>query len=158
MKRTFGLWIIAFLSLSFFVVFASGQEASSEKREGKVSAEEVLRNLDLDKNTKAHIQEYVKDTRGKTVYGKGKVVDVVRGRGHFRVRLKVEGNIPPSARGEYNVTLVTDNPGATDLKRGEIIKFEGTFQPRRGAFYGTTARQKVGLSVDNVVGDYTVTK
>jgi len=141
--------------LGIFLLLGSIGVVASE--EG-LRVEEILRNLDLDSNTKAHIKEYVKETRGKTVYGKGKVVDVSGGKGRFKVRIKVSGNIPPAARGEYNATLITDNEGAADLKRGEVIEFKGSFQPRRGAFYGTTARQRVGLSVDNIVGDYKVVK
>jgi len=159
MRKFYSLGIVVLILFFGLVVFASGQEASSENKAGRITVEEILRNLDLDKNTKAHIQDYVKETKGKTVNGKGKVIDVTKGRGgEFRVRVKTEGDIPPAARGEYNVTLITEKPDAANLKKGDKIKFEGTFQPRRGAFYGTTARQKVGLSVDNVVGDYTVIK
>lgn len=161
MKRITAL-VVLLIGFFSFTIFASAQEDATsektEKKEGKITAEEVLRNLDLDKNTKAHIQEYVKETKGKTVYGKGKVVDVTGKKGNFKVRVKIEGNIPPAAKGEYNVTLFTEKPDAANLKKGDRIKFEGTFQPRRGAFYGTTTRQRVGLSVDNVVGDYTVIK
>lgn len=158
MKRIF--WVVIVLLFLGFgsIAFASEEEAVSGKKEGRVSVEEILRNLDLDKNTKAHIQEYVKETKGKTAYGKGKVVEVISGKREFRIRIKVEGNIPPAARGEYNVTFLTENPDASKLNRGAMIAFEGTFQPRRGAFYGTTARQKIGLSADNIVGDYKVVK
>lgn len=158
MKRIFGF--VIFLSLLIFssMTLASEEEAVSEKKEGRVAVEQILRNLDLDKYTKAHIVEYVKETKGKTTYGKGRVVEVTGKKGNFRIRIKVDGDIPSAARGEYNVTLITENPDAVNLNRGAKIEFEGIFQPRRGAFYGTTARQKVGLSVDNVVGDYTIIK
>lgn len=157
MKRIFGIVIVLSL-LVFGSIALASEEETLVKKEGKVAVEEILRNLDLDTNTKAHIQEYVRESKGKTSYGKGKVVDVAGARRNFKIRIKVEGKIPPAARGKYNVTLLTENPDAANLKRGAMIEFEGTFQPRRGAFYGTAARQKVGLSVDNVVGDYKVLK
>lgn len=124
MRRIVTLGIV--LLLSFIKPVAS---------EERILAEEVLRNLDLDRYTKSHIQEYVRETKGKTAYGKGKVVDVSGKRGNFRIRIKVSGDIPPAARGEYNVTLITENPDAIKLDRDALIEFEGVFKPRRGAFY-----------------------
>lgn len=157
MKRFLGIGIVLLLCFFSLIVFASQKEATTDKKEGKIAVEELLRHLDLGKYTKAQIEEYVKEADGKTFYGKGEVFNVQSGRkGNFKVLIMVKGNVPPAHRG-YNVVLLTENPDTIKLNKGEKIKFEGTFEKRRFAFFGTTARQKVGVSVD-IKGDYKIVK
>lgn len=86
--------------------------------------EEAFNNLDLQKNTKLHVEEYWKTINNQERTCEGLVVDVQRNRSGTEVFVAVPSLITPR---DYNVVLtVSDVAQAAALKRGQNIRFKGT--------------------------------
>ncbi len=117
------------------MIFLSGcMEKETVKRDEGVSAavekekvidvNEIIKQIDPTKYTKAQIKEYYKSIRGKYAKGEGVVVNVLPGRrGRHRVTVLTSASKPEKG---YNVVLYTTQDAPAELKLNDRISFEGT--------------------------------
>jgi hypothetical protein len=86
----------------------------------------VIDNLDLRKVTKLHARDYCKGARGETVSWSGAVHDVKGGRN--RAKIYVAEPSRPIYHG-YNIVVTTDDlQRATQLNKGQRVKFKGQIE------------------------------
>ena len=91
--------------------------------------DDVFNNLDLQKNTRLHVEEYWKTVNNQEHSCEGMVVDVQRDRGGAEVLVAVPSRITFR---DYNVILtVPDVTVAADLKRRQTIRFKGVLASYR---------------------------
>ncbi len=107
----------------------------SNAEEGAVlNADDIIRNVDPDKVTKAEFKEYFKTIEGKKARGKGKVVNVLPG-GRYLYRIAILTSASEPEKG-YNIFLYTNQDAPSELKNNDIISFEGDvgrINPYKGA-------------------------
>lgn len=108
-------------------------------QEQAMNIDEVIKNTDPTKFTKAQINEYFKQVKGKAARGEGKVVDVlpprVGSRGMLRVTILTAASKPEKG---YNVVLLTTQSEAvSELKMNDHISFEGKID-KISTFRGTS--------------------
>jgi hypothetical protein len=94
------------------------------RRTGAKAMDDVFNNLDLQKNTRLHVEEYWKTVNNQERTCSGMVVDVQRDRGGTQVLVAVPSRITFR---DFNVVLtVPDVTRAAALNRRETIRFKGT--------------------------------
>lgn len=104
------------LAAALFLGAACGKQALR-------GLDEVFDNLDTQKNTDLHVEEYWKTVNGKDYTAAGRVVDVRRDREGAEVFIAVPSRITFN---DYNVVLVVpDVTQAAALKRRETVRFKG---------------------------------
>jgi|GEM_PF-2708581 len=111
----------------------------AKAQEQAMDINEVIKNTDPAKATKAQINEYFKQVKGKIAKGEGKVVDVlpprVGSRGMLRVTILTPVSKPEKG---YNVVLLTTQSEAvSELKMNDQITFEGRID-KISTFRGTS--------------------
>lgn len=91
--------------------------------------DDVFNNLDLQKNTRLHVEEYWKTVNNQERTCEGMVADVKRDRGGAEVLVAVPSRITFR---DYNVVLtVPDVSAAADLSRRQKIRFKGVLASYR---------------------------
>jgi hypothetical protein len=96
--------------------------------------DDVFNNLDLQKNTRLHVEEYWKTANNQERTCEGMVVDVRRDRGGAEVFVAVPSRITFR---DYNVVLtVPDITAAADLNRRQMIRFKGVLASYRAGREG----------------------
>jgi hypothetical protein len=114
-------------SMIFILVFLIYQTIPSYTQcaeEGTLlNVNEILKNVDTEKYTKAQIKEYYDGVRGKKAKGEGIVVNVLPGK---RERHKVTILTPASSPEKgYNVVLYTTQDAPSELNKNDKVVFEG---------------------------------
>ena len=94
----------------------------------------IIKNVDPDKVTKAEFKEYFKTIEGKKAKGEGIVVNILHG-GKERHKVTI---LTPASEPEkgYNVVLFTTQDAPSDLKQNDKVIFEGEVvrvNPYKGA-------------------------
>ncbi|MEW6067220.1 MAG: hypothetical protein AB1610_02855 [Nitrospirota bacterium] len=88
-----------------------------------LNIDEIMKNIDPAKFTKAQIKEYHKNITGKQAKGEGVVVNVLPGkRDRHRVTILTPASKPEKG---YNVVLYTTMDAPSDLHLNDRILFEG---------------------------------
>jgi len=107
--------------------------------------DEVYNNLDLQKNTKLHVEEYWKGINGKDFTAAGRVVDVQRDREGAEVFVAVPSRITFH---DYNLVLVVpDVAAAADLNRRQDVKFKGFLSNYKAERYGGAVLYMRGVEI-----------
>jgi hypothetical protein len=84
---------------------------------------QVIDNLDGQKNTKLHVEEYWKFIKGQEVTWSGEVTDVDGG--SSKAKLYVADKSRPLYDG-YNIIVTTsDVSKASNIKKGQLVRFKG---------------------------------
>ncbi|MBM4137231.1 MAG: hypothetical protein FJ241_10440 [Nitrospira sp.] len=114
---------IAFLLIAAMVFFPQSFVVKSViAQEGAVlDVNEIIKNVDPAKFTKAQIKEYYKNVEKKQAKGEGIVVNVISGKGKHKVTILTPASNPEKG---YNVVLYTTQ-NATELNMKDGITFEG---------------------------------
>ncbi|MEW6002825.1 MAG: hypothetical protein AB1638_09305 [Nitrospirota bacterium] len=98
-----------------------------------LSIDEVLKNVDPAKVTKAQVKEYYKEVSGKKVKGEGTIVNVFPGtRDTHRIAVLAAGSDPEKG---YNVMLYVTQETRPDVNKNDRIAFEGEIS-RLSAYKG----------------------
>lgn len=96
---------------------------AAQAEEAFLSVNELIRNMDSEKHTKAEINEYAKTVKGRQAEGRGKVVNVIEGRrDRHKVTILTEASSPEKGN---NVVLYTTMNAPAELKMNEMIRFRG---------------------------------
>jgi len=107
----------------------------SDAEEGAMlNVDDIIRNVDPNKVTKAEFKEYFKTIEGKKARGKGKVVNVLPG-GRYLYRIAILTSASEPEKG-YNIFLYTNQDAPSELNNNDIISFEGDvgrINPYKGA-------------------------
>lgn len=102
--------------------------------------EDVEKNLDLSLNSKYKVKEYWRKIKGGTVNWNGEVVEIKSGRGKYTILVKAGAKA--LSRG-YNVILISTNPAASNINKGNLIEFTG-----RLVDYGGRGTQMIFKLID----------
>ena len=98
-----------------------------------LSIDDVLKNVDPAKVTKAEVKEYYKEVSGKRVKGEGTVANIFPGtRDTHRIAVLAAGSDPEKG---YNVMLYVKQELRPDLDKNDRIAFEGEIS-RLSAYKG----------------------
>ena len=123
MKNQYVSWLAVVLGIGLALGLASCSQEPGR------SLSDVFDNVDLQKNTKLHVEEYWKTVNGQEYKAAGRVVDVRRDRGGAEVFVAVKSRMTFR---DYNVVLeVPDVSQAADLKRRQDIRFRGVLSNYR---------------------------
>lgn len=124
--------LFLFAILLTFTVYQSNPYCGEE---GSIlNVDNIIKNVDPEKITKAEFKEYFKTIEGKKAKGEGIVVNVLYG-GKDRYRITVLTTASEPEKG-YNVVLFTIQDAHSELKQNDKIIFEGQVQrinPYKGA-------------------------
>ena len=119
----------------FTILLVLAFSASAYGAEKLLAVTEVLKKVDSAKHTSAEIKEYYKSIKGKEAEGRGKVIDVLKGRrDRHRVTILTAAGKPKKG---YDVVLYTEMNAPAQLKKGQTIKFKGEIG-RISSFRGTS--------------------
>jgi len=112
------MWVLIALTCTLVVVGQVGCRPSYAK-----AMDDAFNNLDLQKNTKLHVEEYWKTINNQERTCEGMVVDVQRNRSGTEVFVAVPSRITFR---DFNVVLtVSDVAQAAALQRRQNIRFKG---------------------------------
>lgn len=119
-KRIF----IAFLIIAAITFFyQSFVVRSVVAQEGAVlDVNEIIKNVDPTKFTKAQIKEYYKSVEKKQARGEGIVVNVLGKKERYKVTILTPASNPEKG---YNVVLYTTQDATSELNMKDRIVFEG---------------------------------
>ena len=112
------MWVLIALTCTLVVVGQVGCRPSYAK-----AMDDAFNNLDLQKNTKLHVEEYWKTINNQERTCEGMVVDVQRNRSGTEVFVAVPSRI--TFRDFTVVLTVSDVAQAAALQRRQNIRFKG---------------------------------
>lgn len=124
--------ILRLAAVATCVLMASGLAGC--KKSYIKAMDDVFNNLDLQKNTRLHVEEYWKTVNNQERLCEGMVTDVRRDRGGAEVFVAVPSRITFR---DYNVVLtVPDVTVAAALNRRQTIRFKGVLASYRAGREG----------------------
>jgi len=119
------LILLTFHGTSLDVVFADDDDV--------LMINDVLKNVDPGKVTKAQVKEYYKEVGGKRVKGEGTVINVFPGtQDRQRIAVLASGSDPEKG---FNVMLYVEQETPPDVNKNDQIAFEGKIS-RLSAYKG----------------------
>jgi len=132
---------------SLFFLFQIAVPPAFTGEKSMLTIDDVLKNVDPAKVTKAQVKEYYKEIEGQKVKGEGTVVNFFPGaRNTHRIALLTAGSDPEKG---YNVMLYVTQDSPPDVSKGDRITFQGEIT-RLSAYKGAlidihgTSFQKTG--------------
>jgi hypothetical protein len=136
MKKT---WAFLIIILLMPIIYQSIPCYAAE--DALLNVDNIIKNVDPDKITKAQFKEYFKTIEGEKAKGEGKVVNVFPiGKNNYRIMILTSASEPEKG---YNVVLYTTQDVSSELGKNDKITFVGEVRrvnPYKGAsidIYGT---------------------